>query len=153
VVRTLVIGCGNADRGDDAAGLLVAGRLQSLGIDAREHAGDGLALLESWSQAESVIIVDAVISGASEGAISVWDARTAPVARDVFRASSHAFGVAEAVELGRALGRLPPSLTIYGIEARQFELGSPPSLEVLAAVEEVASRIAKEVHSAGGHEC
>ena len=152
-MRTLVIGCGNADRGDDAAGLLVAERLRSMGIDARDHTGDGLALLESWSQADSVIIVDAVISGASVGAISVWDARTAPVARDLFRASSHAFGVAEAVELGRALDRLPASLTIYGIEARQFEPGAPPSLEVLAAVEEVASRIAKEVHSAGGHEC
>jgi hypothetical protein len=53
--------------------------------------------------------------------------------------------VAEAVELGRALGRLPPSLRIYGIEAGQFELGSPPSREVLAAVEELARRIAQEV--------
>jgi hydrogenase maturation protease len=153
VVRILVIGCGNADRGDDAAGLLVAGRLRSMGIDARDHAGDGLALLESWSQAQSVIIVDAVISGASVGAISVWDARTAPVARDVFRASTHAFGVAEAVELGRALGRLPASLTIYGIEARRFEPGAPPSPEVIAAVEEVASRITKEVNRAGGRQC
>jgi hydrogenase maturation protease len=144
-VQPLIVCCGNADRGDDAAGPLVARRLRSLGIEAQERGGEGLDLLESWSGAESVIIVDAVISGAGVGAISVWDARTAPVARDVFRASTHAFGVAEAVELGRALGRLPPSLRIYGIEAGQFELGSPPSREVLAAVEELARRIAQVV--------
>ncbi|MGA2327140.1 MAG: hydrogenase maturation protease [Bryobacteraceae bacterium] len=144
-VRYLIIGCGNPDRGDDAAGLLVARRLRSLGIEALERGGEGLDLLESWSGAESVIIVDAVISGASVGSISVWDAQTAPVARAVFRASTHAFGVAEAVELGRALAQLPPSLRIYGIEAGQFELGSPPSPEVLAAVEELARRIAEEL--------
>jgi hydrogenase maturation protease len=144
-VHPLIIGCGNADRGDDAAGLLVARRLRSLGIEAQEHGGEGLRLLESWSAAESVIIVDAVISGARVGAISVWDARTAPVARDIFRASTHAFGLAEAVELGRALGRLPPALRIYGIEAGQFEPGSSPSPEVLAAVEELARRIAKDL--------
>lgn len=144
-MHPLIIGCGNADRGDDAAGLLVARRLRSLGIEAQERGGEGLRLLESWSGAESVIIVDAVISGAAAGAISVWDARTAPVARDIFRASTHAFGVAEAVELGRVLGRLPPSLRIYGIEAGQFEPGSPPSPEVLAAVEELARRIAEEL--------
>jgi hydrogenase maturation protease len=116
-----------------------------LGIEAQEHGGEGLRLLESWSAAESVIIVDAVISGARVGAISVWDARTAPVARDIFRASTHAFGPAEAVELGRALGRLPPALRIYGIEAGQFEPGSSPSPEVLAAVEELARRIAEDL--------
>jgi hydrogenase maturation protease len=142
-VRHLILGCGNADRGDDAAGLLVVQRLRSWGIEAAEHHGEGLALLESWSGAECVILVDAVISGAAAGSISVWDARTAPLSRDAFRASSHAFGVAEAVELGRALGRLPPSLKIYGIEAAQLEPGSPPSPEVLAAVEEVARRIAR----------
>lgn len=144
-MHPLIIGCGNADRGDDAAGLLVARRLRSLGIEAQERSGGGLDLLESWSDAESAIIVDAVISGARVGAISVWDARTAPVARDVFRASTHAFGVVEAVELGRALGKLPPALRIYGIEAGQFEPGAPPSRDVLAAVEELARRIAEEL--------
>lgn len=141
----LVICCGNAECGDDAAGLLVARRLRSLGIEAEEHSGEGLALLESWRGADCVILVDAVVSGAPAGAISIWDARTVPVSRDAFRASTHAFGVAEAVELGRVLKQLPSSLKIYGIEATQFEPGSPPSPEVLAAIEEAACRIAQEV--------
>ena len=143
----LIVACGNPDRGDDAAGPLVADRLRSLGIPAEKRTGEGLDLLESWSGAESVIIVDAVVTGAPAGTISVWDAHRAPVVRDVFRASTHAFGVAEAVDLGRALGRLPKSLTIYGIEAAQFEQGSPPSPPVLAAVEQLAFRIAQSLEA------
>ncbi len=42
----MIIGCGNSDRSDDAAGLLVARRLRELGIDARELSGDMLGLLD-----------------------------------------------------------------------------------------------------------
>ncbi|HOK45637.1 MAG TPA: hydrogenase maturation protease [Bryobacteraceae bacterium] len=145
--KPLIIGCGNPDRGDDAAGLLVVKRLRSMGIAAEEHSGEGLALMEAWSGAGSVILIDAVVTGAAPGAISVWDARTAPVSRGAFRASTHSFGAAEAVELARALDRLPASLTIYGIEGKNFERGARPAPEVLAAVEEVAQRIAEQVQS------
>jgi len=145
---TLIIGCGNADRGDDAAGLLVARRLREMGVPAEEQSGEALALLESWHGAGDdleVILVDAVVSGAPAGAILVWDAREAPVVGDFLRCSTHAFGVAEAVQLARILDLLPPRMVIYGIEAEQFDFGAPPSAEVLQAVEEVAARIAREV--------
>lgn len=144
-VRLLVIGCGNAGRGDDAAGLLAARRLRELGGDVREETGEALALIEAWSGAERVILIDAVVTGATPGTISSWDAATAPVVRDAFRTSSHSFGVAEAVELARALDRLPPSLTIYGIEARSFGTGEAVSPEVVEAAEALAGRIAKEM--------
>jgi len=44
-VSLRIIGCGNLDRGDDAAGLLVARRLRALGVEAAEHSGEGLTLL------------------------------------------------------------------------------------------------------------
>ena len=58
--------------------------------------------------------------------------------------STHHFGLAEAVELARALDRLPPRLWIYGIEGKQFEQGSVPSPEVTQAIEKVAERIASQ---------
>lgn len=147
-VSTLIIGCGNADRGDDAAGLLVARRLRAMGVEAQEQSGEALALIESWRETNErpdVILVDAVVTGAAPGAVIVWDARQAPVVGDYFRCSTHAFGVAGAIELARILDLLPPSLLIYGIEAGQFGIGSEPSAEVLRAIEEVAGRIAVEV--------
>jgi len=137
----LVLCCGNPDRGDDAAGPLVARRLRKLGIDCREHNGEGLSLMEAWQGADEVVLVDAVITGSPAGTVSVWDALAAPIASRPLPGSSHALGLAEAVALGRVLGRLPRRLTLYGIEARRFELGKQPGKAVLRAVAEVARRI------------
>lgn len=142
----LILGCGNPDRADDAAGLLVAARLRDLGIDAHEHSGDMLALMDEWSREEEVILVDAVVSGAAPGAITTWDARQAALPPDYFPCSTHALGVAEAVELARALGRLPRRLIVYGIEATNFEPGGSLSSGVAVAVERLARDIAATVH-------
>ncbi len=146
-MRVCIIGCGNPDRGDDAAGLLVARRLQELGIEAREHSGEGLELLEAWSEADCAILVDAVCTGAPAGAILVWEGPFAPVAGEPFRCSTHALGIAEAIALARVLDRMPPELRIYGIEGRRFGCGARPSPEVAAAVESVAQTIAGELRS------
>ncbi len=130
----LILGVGNPDRADDAAGLAVAARLRELGIDAREHGGDILALIEEWNSEDEVVIVDAVVSGAAPGVIAIWDVREATLPAGCFSCSTHALGLAEAVELARALGLLPRKLFVYGIEAISFEPGGRLSPEVAAAV-------------------
>jgi hydrogenase maturation protease len=141
-MRLLVIGCGNADRGDDAAGILVARRLRQLGVEAVEAPGDALALIAGWEGADRVILVDAVVSGGRPGEVAVWDARREVAPRGSPRRSTHAYGVAEAVELARVLDLLPPSLTVYGIEGVRFDPGTQPSPEVESAVDRVAAQIA-----------
>jgi len=143
-VEPRIIGCGTADRGDDAAGLLVARRLRELGIEAHEHCGDGLALLEMWYEAESVILIDAVVTGASVGKIMVFDVRDTTRSLDSVRTTTHGFGVAEGVELARTLGRMPVRLLIYGIEGQRFDVGSAPGPAVAAAVECLARKLAGE---------
>lgn len=140
----LVIGCGNENRGDDAAGLLVVGKLRELGVGAAELTGEGVSLLDLWKGARDVILVDAVLTGAEPGAISVWDALKERIPREVFRCSTHNFGIGDAVELGCILGRLPRSLRIYGIEAARFEVGSPPAPAVREAANRLAAWIADE---------
>jgi hydrogenase maturation protease len=136
-----IIGCGTADRGDDAAGLLVVRKLRELGIEAYEHSGDGLALLESWQGYGAVVLIDSVVTGAIPGAVTVWDGKNAPVTGDLFQGSTHGFGVAEAVRLARILGLMPPRLLIYGIEGRRFDLGCAPSSEVIASSVRLAHRL------------
>jgi hydrogenase maturation protease len=137
----LILGCGNPDRSDDCAGVLVARRLREMGIDAQEFTGDPLALIEAWNGTREVILIDTVVSGATAGTIAVWDAGKTPLPPEQFCCSTHAFGIAEAVEIARALGRLPPRLLIYGIEGIRFDLGGSPSTEVAAAVERLAQEI------------
>ncbi len=145
---TLVIGVGNEYRGDDGVGLIIARRLQgqlpeSVGI--LEHSGEGAALMEAWKDAEHVIIVDAVHSGAAPGAVFRLDAGKQPMPSSFFHYSTHAFSVAEAVELGRALQQLPGTLVIYGIEGKTFEAGAALSPEIEKAAQTVVAQIQSDL--------
>lgn len=141
-MSVLILGCGNTDRSDDAAGVLVARRLQQMGIAAQEFTGDPLALIDAWNGAGEAVLIDTVVSGAAPGTITVWDASKTPLPPEQFCCSTHAFGIAEAVEIARALGRLPPRLLIYGIEGIRFDVGGELSPEVAAAAERLAGEIA-----------
>ncbi len=139
-----IIGCGNMDRGDDAAGLLAAGRLIALGVEAREQHGEVLSLMDEWDETCDVILIDAVVTGAQAGQVHWWDADLLPGKEVAFRCSTHGVGVLEAVALARVLNKLPRRLRICGIEAMQFDQGVAPSAEVEAAVEAVAQQILQE---------
>jgi hydrogenase maturation protease len=147
----LIIGIGNEYRGDDAAGLIVARRLKERLADSAiviEQSGDGAALMEAWGGAEMVIIIDAVMSGAAPGTIHRFAASVQPLQKDAFRCSTHAFGVAEAIELARALGKFPQHLVVYGIEGKNFAAGVGLSAEVeKAAGETVRQALATIQHA------
>lgn len=143
----LVVGVGSADRGDDSVGLLVARRVAAENLPQAAvlmETGDISALIAAWQPYDRVILVDAVMSGAEPGTIHrVVVSDSLPT--DELVTSTHGFGVAQAVELARALGLLPRHLVLYTVEGRQFTIGAPLSPEVEAAVERVAQLISQEV--------
>lgn len=131
---SLVIGVGNTDRGDDAAGVLVARALDGARV---VELRDCSSLLDAWEPVDEVIVVDSMRSGRKPGAIVRFDGLVDRLPARNFP-STHSFGLAESLELGRALGRLPRRLTIYGIEGTEFGVGTDPSPAVVAAVEQLA---------------
>lgn len=146
----LVIGIGNAYRHDDAAGLMVARHLKEralISCDVREQIGEGVGLLELWKGAERVVVIDAVQSGAVPGTIHCFHANQNPVPASIFRDSTHAFGLVEAIELSRALKQLPSNLVVYGIEGENFEAGTGVSPAVLDAVNELAEKLPQEIQN------
>ncbi len=104
-------------------------------------------MIEAWQGAAWVMLVDAVHSGASPGTIHRLDARAAPMPTGFFHYSTHAFSVAEAIELTRSLDQLPAHLVVYGIEGANFAAGVEFSPPVEQAVEVVVERIAQEVRA------
>ena len=145
---TLVIGLGNPFRSDDGVGPVIARQLRAMempGVAVREESGEGASLIEAWKNAVQAILIDAVESGAAPGTIHRLDATSTPVPSRFFHYSTHAFSVAEAVELARTLGRLPPRLIVYGIEGRDFSAGERLSPEVAASVDELLRRVRQEI--------
>jgi len=144
----LLIGVGNEYRSDDGVGLVVVRALQARGLpdtSCIESNGDGVALMEAWTTASRVILIDAVSSGAEPGRIHHFDALAQPIPASFSFPSTHAFGVAEALQLARTLHRLPSSLLVYGIEGKNFFAGVSLSSKVENAVREVVEQIVKEV--------
>ena len=90
-----------------------------------EQSGEPSGLLEAWDGADLAVVVDALPGrDAGHRAVLRRDRRAAPAG--LGGASTHALGLAEAIELGRALGRLPARLTVYAIEGQAFEPGAAP---------------------------
>lgn len=140
-----MIGVGNQWRGDDAIGLELARRLGATGLPAevavRIHEGEGIGVLELWDGADAVVIVDCMRSGRRPGTVQRLDASSAPAGSSLSDGSSHAIGIADAIELGRALGRLPPRLIVYGIEGARFDAGAGLSEQVRPALDGLVATI------------
>jgi hydrogenase maturation protease len=143
-----VIGVGSRERGDDAAGLLAARFLRTRvpeGVAVFCCSADPVSLFEAWAGAERVWLTDAVMSGAPAGTVHRIDVATQALLPRPRCRSTHGLGLAEAVELGRTLGRLPRSLVIYGIEAASFRIGGLPSAAVRAGARAAAAAISAEL--------
>jgi len=135
-----LFGVGNTLRGDDGIGVVLArsvGALSPRRFTVCECTGEPAALIQQWSGVEAAMLFDAVHSGGAPGAIFRVDVAETSLPDAFQQTSTHGFGVAEAVELARALGVLPGRLLVYGVEAASFDQGAEMSPEVAAAVPEV----------------
>ena len=153
----LVVGLGSPDRGDDAVGRAVARAVAERmpGVAVVDHE-DPTSLLDLWAGHEPVVVVDAVRSGAEPGTVHHLEtgADGEPVTATAWahtgHGGTHAVGLAEMVELGRVLGRLPARLVVVGIEAERFDHGAPMSPRVAAAVPSAAERVRRELAATRG---
>lgn len=156
-----VIGIGNEFRSDDGLGVYAVRELKRRGLPGcmiAEQTGEGTALLETWQGYDCTVLIDAIASGGTPGEVHRIDCLAGVVPHSLFQSSSHTFGVAEAIALGRSLGALPRILVLYGIEGSRFEQGSGLSDEVLrsmplllAGVEEELARFTHHQEPAGEH--
>ena len=148
VKRIAIIGVGNEYRGDDAAGVFIARKIEDEklpGVNVFIQSGEGAALIEAWQDFDFVVIVDASRSNSSAGKIFRFDAKREKLPDSFFSYSTHAFSVAEAVELARVLNRLPPRLIVYAVEGKNFEIGVGLSPEIERAIGKVCRSMTSEI--------
>ena len=147
--RLLVIGIGNEHRRDDRSGLEVVRGLPSRlhgRVRIAECQGDVTDLLDLWSDEPEVIVVDAVRSGHPPGTVLRLDDALIEIPQ-IGTTSTHGLSLSEAVGLGRALGKFPSHLVVYGIEAEDVGMGEGLSAPVSAGVREAIELVTTEVRS------
>jgi hydrogenase maturation protease len=143
-----LIGVGNRFRCDDAAGLEVASRLRAThppGCRILEEEGEPTSLIEGFALVKEALVIDGISTGAEPGTLHRFDATAGPLPAELFRSSTHALGVADAVELARELDRLPARLAVYGIEGENFETGEGLTPAVEATVDALVGELCHEL--------
>jgi hydrogenase maturation protease len=139
-MSALLVGLGSPDRGDDAVGPVVAGAVAAFGLTGVTvvEQEDPTDLVLEWDAHELVVVVDAVVSGGVPGTVLVTEVGAEPVSPQTWAAlgagGTHAFGLGEAVELARVLGRLPAQVRLVLVEAEHLTPGAPLSDAVADAV-------------------
>ena len=145
----VVLGLGNPVLGDDAVGLHVAGEVERLlqarpvpGVRVLTSARGGFELIDLLAGCTHAVIVDCLEApGGAPGTVRRLSLRRfAGSARLV---GAHEMSVADAFELGRALGAgMPDTVAIYGIAGAEMRtLGAAMTPAVVAAVAPLALRI------------
>ena len=143
----VVIGVGNALRGDDAVGLEVASQVGPLlpgSVAAYESSGEMSELIALWTGAARVILVDAIAANDEPGRVVRLEAGEQPIS---LRAppTTHRLGLGEAIELARATGDLPRRVVVFGIEVERCNYGEELSGAVANAVPVVVEHIVREL--------
>ncbi len=136
----VIVGVGNPDRGDDGVGLVVAGIAGAiLGVRVRT-AIDPFDIVDAWGFADVAVVVDATRGASAPGVVTTFDVAVDPFPKVFPASSTHGLGVADAVALGKALGRMPRRLVVVGVEGETFD-GSGLSPVVADAVDAAVGRV------------
>lgn len=143
----LVVAIGNPDRGDDGVGPAVARELRqrATGVRIFECGGNLLDLIDEWAGYGAAVLVDASGPTGDPGRIRRIDLVDSLLPADFSRNSTHAFGLAETIELARALDQLPRRLIVYLVEGEWFEIGGALSPRVAGTVRKAADAILSEL--------
>jgi hydrogenase maturation protease len=145
----VVIGVGNEYRRDDGAGLAVVISLRDRvppGVDLVLTDGEPTRLIEAWTGAEVAVVVDAVRADPPRpGRVHRFELDRA-LTGATRTASSHGFGLDDAIQLALALDRMPSRLVVHAIEAADLGQGTGLTPPVAAAVDEVASAVLSDLH-------
>jgi hydrogenase maturation protease len=145
-VQTLIIGCGNILRGDDAAGPIFIRRLWERGLPPGVRCADGgtggMDVAFQMRGVPEVILVDVCRSGSLPGSLFRVPGHEVEHLPPVGGINLHAFRWDHALAFARWLLKeeYPQNITVFLVEAEQIEFGKPLSPAVdgaLARLEEI----------------
>jgi hydrogenase maturation protease len=152
-IGVLVLALGNVLLGDDGLGAAAVARLERdycvpPGVLLVDGGTLGLSLLGLLTEADHVILVDAVRADGPPGTLVRLDGENVGDAvRD--RLSPHQVGVADLLDAARLIDRYPASVTLLGLVPDTIDLAVVRSIAVDDRLDELVAAIVREVEVLG----
>ncbi len=146
--KTVILGIGNVLLSDEGIGVHVANELMQRELPPEvsvvEGGTDGFRLLNVITEADRLIVVDAVRGGDKPGTIyrfDIEDVRNSPAG---FKTSVHQIGILEVIDLSGLIGKTPHT-TVIGIEPKSLEMSLELTPEIMAKVPRVIELVLEEL--------
>lgn len=152
--QTLVVGCGNLLRGDDAAGpilvRILAGRDLPEGVRLIDGGTAGMDIAFAMRGVPRVIIVDASRVGVPAGTIHRVPGSELTDLRPP-EGNLHSFRWDQALGFATWLlkDEYPQDITVYLVEGESFEPGAALTPAVQASVDRIADAIEQDLNGGG----
>jgi len=150
---TLIIGCGNLLRGDDAVGPILIHRLWELNLPSGVRLADGgtggMDVAFKMRGADEVILIDACNTGGEPGTLYKIPAELLERLPPLTGINLHAFRWDHALAFAHWLlkDEYPNRITVYLIEAEQLEFGADLSEVVRASMNRLANHLQTDMET------
>lgn len=146
--KTVILGIGNLLLSDEGIGVHIANELMKMqlpeSVSVVEGGTDGFRLLNVITEADRLIVIDAVRGGAESGSIYRFDIDEVKNAPSGFKTSVHQVGILEVIDLSGLIGKTPYT-TVIGVEPKSLEMGMELSPEVKAKIPKIIEIIFNEL--------
>lgn len=146
--KIVILGVGNLLLSDEGVGVHVANELLKMelppGVSVVEGGTDGFRLLNVITEADRLIVIDAVKGGAEPGSIYCFDIDEVRNCPSGFKTSVHQIGILEVIDLSGLVGKTPHT-TVIGIEPKSLEMSMELSPEVKSRIPKIIELIFKEL--------
>lgn len=146
----VIIGIGNGYRRDDGVGIAVAAAVDVRSIPnvvVKADIADPMGLLEAWTDAALVVIIDAAFANPSTPG-RIRRCELTDVAAQTEGLHSHSIDIGRTHALGQSLGRVPGELVVFTIEVADTGHGIGLTPQVAGAAPKVADMVAAEINRA-----
>lgn len=146
--KIIILGIGNLLLSDEGIGVHVANELSKMDLPPEvsvvEGGTDGFRLLNIITEADRLIVIDAVRGGEEPGSIYRFDINEIRNVPTGFKTSVHQVGILEVINLSELIGKTPHA-TVIGVEPKSLEMSMELSPEVKAKVPRVIELVMNEL--------
>lgn len=147
--KIVVLGVGNILLSDEGIGVHVANELMNMKfppeVTVVEGGTEGFRLLNIITDADRLIVIDAVRGHASPGSIYRFDIDEVRNVPSGFMTSVHQIGILEVIDLSLLIGKRP-STTVIGIEPKSLDMSMELSPEVRDKVPKIIELVIEEIN-------
>lgn len=152
-MSVLVMGVGNVLLKDEGVGVRVAEELDRRyelpeSVEVLDGGTAGMELLDTMANRSSVILVDAVKTGAEPGTVVRLADDEVPAFFST-KISPHQVGLSDVLATLAITGEKPKSVVVVGVVPKELGTGLEMSVEVQQKLEEMIDLVVRELDSIG----